>query len=182
MKRAELVLKYFMKGIDGLKRLQDSELLSSFSGSFQKSHEDAPSIAIEFPESIDDLPFDPTRNDFVTSTLSRSTLIGRNPSRKLQKTINYSHTKDNLREMERFVNVKQPWRTRTSTLARPIKTLESDTQPSRENVASLDLTGKIRPLQKQLLEAFIWPLFHASTWNFRYSRGTYCIREHANYN
>lgn len=145
LKRAELVLKYLMKGIDSLRKLQDSDLLSSFTNSFQGSRIDPPSVAMDFPESINDLPIDPTRTENAHSILWRSTLIGRNPSRKLQKTINYSRSDDNIREMERFVNIKKPWRTRTSTLSRSIKSTESGVQPSEENfnlVASLDLTGK----------------------------------------
>ncbi|KAI9561728.1 hypothetical protein GHT06_012689 [Daphnia sinensis] len=128
LKRAELVLKYLMKCIDAMKQIQESELHFSVQETLRNEAKSKSSI-MSFPEDVIDLPCDPMKSGRgITSCLHTSARIGRLPKRKILHSEYCEEVEQDLSEMSRFIDTKQTWRTRCTTIPTP-----EDLFPESEN-------------------------------------------------
>lgn len=145
LKRAELVLKYLMKCIDSMKQMQESELHLTVQETLRNEIKGTPSIML-FPDDVIDLPCDPVKSVRGTTLLynPNSTRIGRLPKRKILHS-NYCQetSEQDVSEMSRFIDTKQTWRTRCTTIpTREESILDMKVKHEISNISeSFDLTS-----------------------------------------
>ena len=147
LKRAELVLKYLMKSIDTMKIMQDSEILQSFvTETFRNNTtRPPPSLITDFPDSVNDLPRDPTTLQ-DTVCMSRTLIGGRTPKNRLTVHLEEASTSDQNTDVKSFIEDGQPWRTRCSVrLCSTDEGLNFDSITSQNcsvnRLETFDLTG-----------------------------------------
>ena len=145
LKRAELVLKYLMKCIDSMKQMQGSELHLTVQETLRNEINGTPSILL-FPDVVD-LTCDPTKSGRGATTLypPNSTRIGRLLRRKILHSNHCQETSEqDLSEMSRFVDTKQSWRSRCTTIpTREESILNIETKHEISNISeSFDLTSR----------------------------------------
>ena len=142
LKRAELVLKYLMKCIDSMKQMQGSELHLTVQETLRNEINGTPSILL-FPDVVD-LTCDPTKRA-TTLYHPNSTRIGRLLRRKILHSNHCQETSEqDLSEMSRFVDTKQSWRSRCTTIpTREESILNIETKHEISNISeSFDLTSR----------------------------------------
>ncbi|XP_046641800.1 uncharacterized protein LOC124327034 [Daphnia pulicaria] len=150
LKRAELVLKYLMKCIDSMKQMQESELHLTVQETLRNEIKGTPSIML-FPDDVIDLPCDPVKSVRGTTLLynPNSTRIGRLPKRKILHS-NYCQetSEQDVSEMSRFIDTKQTWRTRCTTIpTREESILDMEVKHEISNISeSFDLTNLLEEL------------------------------------
>jgi hypothetical protein len=152
LKRAELVLKYLMKSIDTMKIMEDSEILQSFmTETFRNdATRSAPSLITTFPDSVNDLPHDPTtlQDTVYTVCMSRTLIGGRTPKNRLPVHLEEASTSDQNTDVKSFIDDGQPWRTRCSVrLCSTDEGLNFDSITSQNcsvnQLETFDLTGNL---------------------------------------
>ncbi|XP_057376262.1 uncharacterized protein LOC130697379 [Daphnia carinata] len=149
LKRAELVLKYLMKCIDAMKQIQESELHFTVQETLRNEAKSKSSIML-FPEDVIDLPCDPTKSGRgITSCLYTSTRIGRLPKRKILHSEYCEEAEQDLSEMSHFIDTKQTWRTRCTTIPTP-EDLLPDSEKERDGISFVSETFDLTNLLEEL--------------------------------
>lgn len=139
LKRAELVLKYLMKCIDAMKQIQESESHFSVQETLRNEVNSKSSIML-FPEDVIDLPCDPTKSGRgIISCMHNSTRIGRLPKRKIFHSEYCEEAEQDVSEMSRFIDTKQTWRTRCTTIPTP-EDLFSDSEKEYDRISCVSET------------------------------------------
>lgn len=149
LKRAELVLKYLMKCIDAMKQIQESESHFSVQETLRNEVNSKSSIML-FPEDVIDLPCDPTKSGRgIISCLHTSTRIGRLPKRKIFHSEYCEEAEQDVSEMSRFIDTKQTWRTRCTTIPTP-EDLFSDSEKEYDRISCVSETFDLTNLLEEL--------------------------------